>query len=100
MQLEAVIAGQQDSERLFEMSKALLRNKIPEFRLALEGRVTDRHRFLLTATSASSEVAFLRVLGKNLTRRFCASQNGWFAGSGETHRDIVTLRCCKGTCLF
>jgi transposase len=45
--LEAIVAGQQDSERLAEMSKGLLRNKIPELRLALEGRVTDHHRFLL-----------------------------------------------------
>jgi transposase len=45
--LEAIIAGQQDSEQLAEMSKGLLRNKIPELRLALEGRVTDHHRFLL-----------------------------------------------------
>jgi hypothetical protein len=29
------------------MSKGLLRNKMPELRLALEGRVTEHHRFLL-----------------------------------------------------
>jgi transposase len=29
------------------MSKGLLRNKIPELKLALEGRVTEHHRFLL-----------------------------------------------------
>ncbi len=45
--LEAIVGGEQDSEQLAEMSKGLLRNKIPELRLALEGRVTDHHRFLL-----------------------------------------------------
>ena len=45
--LEVLIAGQQDSGQLAEMSKGLLRNKIPELRQALEGRVTERHRFLL-----------------------------------------------------
>jgi len=45
--LEAILAGQQDPEQLAEMSKGLLRNKIPELRLALTGRVTDHHRFLL-----------------------------------------------------
>lgn len=45
--LKAIQAGEQDVERLAEMSKGLLRNKIPELRLALEGRVTDHHRFLL-----------------------------------------------------
>lgn len=45
--LEAILAGEQDTARLAEMSKGLLRNKIPELRLALEGRVTEHHRFLL-----------------------------------------------------
>jgi len=45
--LQAMLAGEQDAARLAEMSKGLLRNKIPERRLALEGRMTEHHRFLL-----------------------------------------------------
>lgn len=45
--LQAILGGEQDTEKLAEMSKGLLRNKIPELRLALEGRVTEHHRFLL-----------------------------------------------------
>jgi hypothetical protein len=45
--LEAMLAGEEDSERLAELSKGLLRNKIPELKLALEGRMTAHHRFLL-----------------------------------------------------
>src|SRR5213594_2914373 len=45
--LEAIVKGEQDSQRLAEMSRGLLRNKIPELQLALEGRVTGHHRFLL-----------------------------------------------------
>src|SRR6201984_2309547 len=45
--LEAILSGEQDSARLAELSKGLLRNKIPELKLALEGRVTEHHRFLL-----------------------------------------------------
>jgi len=45
--LDAIIAGQQDAEQLAEMSKGLLRNKIPDLKLALQGRVTEHHRFLL-----------------------------------------------------
>jgi len=41
------IGGQQDSVVLAGMSKGSLRNKIPDLKLALEGRVTDHHRFLL-----------------------------------------------------
>lgn len=45
--LEAIIGGQQDGQKLAEMSRGLLRNKIPELRQALQGRVTPHHRFLL-----------------------------------------------------
>jgi len=45
--LEVMLAGEQDPARLAEMSKGLLRNKIPELKLALEGRMTEHHRFLL-----------------------------------------------------
>jgi transposase len=45
--LEAMIHGEQDSQRLAEMSCGLLRNKIPQLQQALAGRVTAHHRFLL-----------------------------------------------------
>jgi transposase len=45
--LEAIIGGEQDSQKLAEMSRGLLRHKIPEFERALQGRVTGHHRFLL-----------------------------------------------------
>jgi transposase len=45
--LEAMVKGEQDSQRLAEMSRGLLRNKIPELQEALQGRVTTHHRFLL-----------------------------------------------------
>src|SRR5579872_4834062 len=45
--LEAMLVGEEDATRLAEMSKGLLRNKIPQLRLALEGRMNEHHRFLL-----------------------------------------------------
>lgn len=45
--LEAMLAGEEDSSRLAEMSKGLLRNKMPELQLAMEGRMDEHHRFLL-----------------------------------------------------
>ena len=45
--LEAIIQGEQDSQHLAEMSRGLLRNKIPELQEALQGRVTAHHRFML-----------------------------------------------------
>src|SRR5215813_3342602 len=45
--LKALKKGEQDVEKLAEMARGLLRRKIPQLRLALEGRVTQHHRFLL-----------------------------------------------------
>jgi transposase len=45
--IRGLIAGQDDPETLAEMARARLRAKIPESRQALQGRVTEHHRFLL-----------------------------------------------------
>jgi len=53
--LRALITGEQDPERLADLARRQLRNKIPELRLALEGRVTDHHRFLVGQLLAQVE---------------------------------------------
>jgi transposase len=45
--LEALIAGETDPEKLADLARQRLREKIPALRLALQGRVTEHHRFLL-----------------------------------------------------
>ena len=45
--LEALIAGETDPAKLADLARRRLREKIPQLQLALEGRVTDHHRFLL-----------------------------------------------------
>ena len=45
--IEAIIAGEDDAERLADLAQRRLRGKIPELRLALAGKVRDHHRFLL-----------------------------------------------------
>jgi transposase len=45
--LRAMLAGEDNPERLAELAKGLLRNKIPALREALVGRVTEHHRFML-----------------------------------------------------
>ena len=45
--LEAIIAGQDDPEELADLALRRLRAKIPEWKLALHGRVSEHHRFLL-----------------------------------------------------
>lgn len=45
--LEAIAKGEQDPVKLAEMAKGTLRKKIPQLRLALDGKITDHHRFML-----------------------------------------------------
>ena len=47
LMIGAIIAGEEDPERLAELSQQALRKKIPELRLALAGKVRDHHRLLL-----------------------------------------------------
>ena len=43
--LQAMVDGISDPSKLAEMARAKLRNKIPELRLAFEGRFVEGHRF-------------------------------------------------------
>jgi transposase len=45
--LEALIAGVTDPQELADLARRRLRAKIPQLQLALQGRVTEHHRFLL-----------------------------------------------------
>lgn len=45
--LKAMLAGQDDAASLAELARRRLRGKIPRLREALEGRVSDHHRFML-----------------------------------------------------
>ena len=45
--IEALIRGQDDPSQLAELARRRLREKIPQLRLALHGRLRDHHRFLL-----------------------------------------------------
>jgi transposase len=47
--IEALIAGETDTEKMADMACRKLRAKIPQLQLALEGEVTEHHRFLLKA---------------------------------------------------
>lgn len=46
--LQALIAGERDTDKLAELAKGRMRSKIPRLRLALEGHVTEHHEFMLT----------------------------------------------------
>ena len=45
--LDALVKGETDPVKLAELAKGTLRRKIPQLQLALDGKVTEHHRFLL-----------------------------------------------------
>ena len=45
--IRALIEGEKDSAEMADLARRQLRGKIPQLRLALEGHVTDHHRFML-----------------------------------------------------
>jgi transposase len=47
--IEALIAGETDAEKMAQMARGRMRQKIPQLRQALVGNVTDHHRWLLKA---------------------------------------------------
>ena len=65
--LRALVAGQDDPAALAELARRKLRAKIPALRLALQGRVTDHHRFLLGLLL--DELTYLETLVARLTDR-------------------------------
>jgi transposase len=74
--LDSIIAGQEDVEQLAEMSKGLLRNKRPALKLALQGRVTEHHRFLLKEMldDLRHVEAKMRVLESEIAKRLLPFQ--------------------------
>ncbi len=45
--IRALIEGEKDNAEMAELARRQLRGKIPQLRLALDGHVTDHHRFML-----------------------------------------------------
>ncbi|HUY15516.1 MAG TPA: IS110 family transposase [Terriglobia bacterium] len=75
--LERLIAGEQDPVKLADFAQRQLRGKIPELEKALEGHVTEHHRFmlrLLWKELAQQEglIAELEAKIEEVTRPFAA----------------------------
>ena len=75
--LDAIIAGQDDAVQLANLARGLLRAKIPQLRLALEGIVREHHRFC-------SNVCWHN--GVSSSRKSSSWTNGWNR-SGEWIRN-------------
>src|SRR5947208_11740823 len=65
--IEALIRGEFDPVKLAELARRRLRGKIPQLRLALQGPVTEHHRFLLR--TLMDHLAHLERLIERYNRR-------------------------------
>lgn len=73
--LRALIAGQEDAQELAELARGQLRGKIPELREALQGHLTEHHRYLLgllweELSSTENFLARIDARIEELTRPF------------------------------
>src|SRR5215471_17457796 len=66
--LQAIIAGEDNPEKLADLAKHSLRSKIPQLQQALYGKITDHHRWLLRLLydQLTSAEAFLSKLDERI----------------------------------
>ena len=69
--LQAIIAGQENPAVLADLARRKLRAKIPELQSALQGRVTEHHRFMLKLLL--DQVTQLEELIERLSQRITAT---------------------------
>jgi len=71
LMLRALIAGKATPQEMAELAKGLLRKKIPELELALEGKWEEHHRFLLALQLQRLEAAEkdLAALGQHIQQK-------------------------------
>ena len=94
--LEAIIKGETDPVKLAELAKGTLRNKIPQLQRALEGRITDHHRFLLrqwldTLDFVDGKIAKLDQQIRDQARPFEAVVQTWMQVPGLRHTNAYSL---------
>jgi transposase len=88
--LRALIGGEADPGRLADLARKRLREKIPELRRALHGRVTDHHRFLLRLHL--DHLQYLEALIARLVERIGAA----LAPFADAARRLATIPGVSG----
>jgi transposase len=102
LMIEAIIQGEDDAERLADLAKQRLREKIAELRLALTGKVRDHHRFLLKELLGEWKGLGERIRGieKEIDRRivrFAQAVQLWESIPGVDHVAACSLVAEVGT---
>jgi transposase len=72
--LEAIIRGEQDCDKLANLARGLLKRKTEQLRAALDGKVTEYHRFSLKQLLAQFDFLNrqIRELDDEIARRSAA----------------------------
>jgi transposase len=83
--IRGLIAGRDDSKELAELARGRLRSKIPALGQALQGRVSEHHRFILAALL--DQIEFL----EGLIRRFDARVTEWVAPLSQFVERMQTI---------
>jgi len=94
--LEAIVKGETDPAVLAELAKGTLRNKIPQLKLALEGKVTQHHRFMLRQwldmlDFVDHKIALLEQQIIEQSRPFEATVNTWMQVPGLRRINAYSL---------
>jgi transposase len=94
--LEAIVGGETDPAALAELAKGTLRNKIPQLKLALEGKITEHHRFMLrqwldVLDFLDRKIALLELQIVEKSRPFEAMLHTWMQVPGLRRIDAYSL---------
>jgi transposase len=94
--LEAIIAGETNPEVLANLACGKLRSKIPQLRLALEGRLTEHHQFQLNLwlrrlRGLESDIAELDRRLEKETEPFRATLTAWSEVPGVSRVAAVSV---------
>jgi transposase len=96
--LDAIVKGEQDQEALAQLACGRLRKKLPELRLALDGRVQSSHRFLLKRLL--SHIDFLDRSVESVQQEIDEHMKQWHRGYDPDPKSAsaVAQRSCRRDC--
>jgi transposase len=87
LMLQALLQATTTPQEMADLAKGLLRKKIPELKLALEGKVEEHHRFLLGVQLRRLQPVEEDLASSNTTSKTSSSptlQKCWCAICGRT----------------
>lgn len=85
--LAALLNGESDPEKLADLARGRLRSKFKDLRLALEGHVTEHHRYLLGRLL--SHVGYLERQSEHLSRRIARRLDGLLSADNRERLDRI-----------